>query len=52
MSDSNLVTYHNLRALANYDICTWLTIGAQADAQLSSVYKMFSALGYLQIRFK
>ena len=52
MTDSNLVTFHNLRALFNYDVCTWLSVGAAANAQLSSVYNMFSALGYLQVRFK
>ena len=52
MTDNNLQTFHNLRALVNYDVCTWLTLGAQADAQLSSVYRMFSAMGYFQIRFK
>jgi tetratricopeptide (TPR) repeat protein len=51
-TDNNLVTYHNLRALVNYDVCTWLTIGGEADAQLSSVYNMFSAMGFLQIRFR
>jgi len=52
MTDNQLVTYHNLRAMLNYDVCTWLTIGAQADAQLSDPYTMFSAMGYLQIRFR
>jgi tetratricopeptide (TPR) repeat protein len=52
MTDSSLVTFYNLRALLNYDVCTWLTIGASAQAQLSSVYNEFSAMGYFQIRFK
>jgi hypothetical protein len=51
-TDNNLNTYHNLRALVNYDVCTWLTVGAQATAQLSSVYHMYNALAYFQIRFK
>jgi tetratricopeptide (TPR) repeat protein len=52
MTDNQLVTYHNLRVLFNYDVCTWLTIGAQGDAQLSNVYHMYSAMGFFQIRFK
>jgi len=52
MTDNNLVTFHNLRAILNYDVCTWLTVGGQADAQLSSVYNMYSAMAFLQIRFK
>ena len=51
MTDSNLVVFHNLRAIFNYDVCTWMSVGAAAQAQLSSVYNMFTALGYLQIRF-
>ena len=35
MTDSNLVTFHNLRAIFNYDVCTWMSVGTQADAQLS-----------------
>lgn len=52
MTDNNLVTFHNLKAILNYDVCTWLTIGGEAGAQLSSVYNMYSAMGFLQVRFK
>ncbi len=51
-ADNQLVTYHNLKGVLNYDVCTWLTVGAEAAAQLSSVYNMYSAMGFLQIRFK
>ena len=51
-SDNNLNTYHNLRGILNYDVCTWLTVGAEANANLSGVYKAYNALGFLQIRFK
>lgn len=51
-TDNQLVTFHNLKATLNYDVCTWLTIGGEASTQLSSVYNMYSAMGFLQIRFK
>jgi len=51
-TDNSMVTYQNLRAMFNYDVCTWLTVGTDCNAQLSNVYKMFSAMGYLQIRFR
>jgi tetratricopeptide (TPR) repeat protein len=52
MTDNRLQTFHNLKGTLNYDVCTWLTIGGEASAQLSSVYNMYSAMGFLQIRFK
>ncbi len=52
MTDNYLETYHNLRAILNYDVCTWLTVGAEAQAQLSTVYHMYSAMAFFQIRFR
>jgi hypothetical protein len=51
-TDNTGEIYQNLRAALNYDVCTWFTVGADVNAQLSSVYNMFSAMGYLQIRFR
>jgi tetratricopeptide (TPR) repeat protein len=52
MTDNTLTTFHNLKGTLNYDVCTWLTIGGEASCQLSSVYNMYSAMGFLQVRFK
>jgi hypothetical protein len=46
-----MVTYHNFRALLNYDVNSRLTIGAEAQALNSSQYDMYSAMAYLQVRF-
>jgi hypothetical protein len=50
-TDNNLVTYHNFRALFNYDVNSCLTVGAEAQALNSSQYDMYSAMVYLQVRF-
>jgi hypothetical protein len=50
-TDNNLVTYHNFRAILNYDISSCCTIGAEASTQQSSEYRMWAAMGFLQIRF-
>jgi tetratricopeptide (TPR) repeat protein len=50
-TDIDLVTYHNFRAIFNYDINSCLSIGAEASAQMSSVYDMYAAIGYIQLRF-
>jgi hypothetical protein len=50
-TDDNLVTYHNFRALANYDINSCFSVGVEAAMQLSSQYDMYYAMAYLQIRF-
>ena len=49
--DNNSNVYHDLRALVNYDVCSWLSVGATTQAYLSNVYRSYSAMGYLQIRF-
>jgi tetratricopeptide (TPR) repeat protein len=50
-TDDNLVTYHNFRALLNYDINSCFTVGAEAGTQLSSEYDMYYAMAFLQVRF-
>jgi tetratricopeptide (TPR) repeat protein len=50
-TDENLVTYHNLRGIVQYDINSCLSIGADASTTQSSQYKMYSAMAYLQVRF-
>jgi tetratricopeptide (TPR) repeat protein len=50
-TDNDLVTYHNFRALFNFDVNSCLTIGAEAQALNSSAYDMYSAMVYLQFRF-
>jgi len=50
-TDNSLVTYHDVRAIFNYDVNSCLTIGAEARSLTSSVYDMYSAMAFLQIRF-
>ena len=50
-TDNSLVTYHDVRAIFNYDINSCLTIGAEARAFTSSVYDLYSVMGFVQIRF-
>jgi hypothetical protein len=49
--DSRLEVYNTFRALANWDIKPWLTVGVQAQQTLSPVYNVTAALGYVTIRF-
>ena len=50
-TDSNLVTYHDVRAIFNFDINSYVSVGAEARALNSSEYDMYSAMAYVQIRF-
>jgi hypothetical protein len=50
-TDNTLVTYHDVRAIFNYDINSCLSIGAEARAFTSSVYDLYSAMAFLQVRF-
>lgn len=50
--DSAQTYYQDLRAAANYDYCSWLTLGVEMRTQLSKQYDMFSAMGYLIVRFR
>ncbi|WP_162136229.1 tetratricopeptide repeat protein [Zavarzinella formosa] len=53
ITDNNLVTYHDMKAIVNWDINTYFSVGAEGRATISSgnEYNMYSAMGYLQIRF-
>jgi tetratricopeptide (TPR) repeat protein len=50
-ADSNLAMYNSFRALANFDVKPWLTVGADAQQVLSDVYRATSANAYLIARF-
>lgn len=52
VSDSNLVSYHDLRAIFNYDVNSCLSVGADARAFLGGdEYTQYAAMAYLQVRF-
>ena len=53
ITDNSLVTYHDMKAIVNWDINSYLSVGAEAKSTISSgnEYNMYSAMGYLQIRF-
>jgi hypothetical protein len=48
--DSNFVWYNSARALANYDVRPWLSIGADSHGTFSTAYKEASADLYLILR--
>jgi hypothetical protein len=50
-ADSSLATYNTFRALANFDVRPWLSVGADAQQVLSDVYRVTSANAYLVVRF-
>jgi hypothetical protein len=50
-TDNDLVMYQSVRALINYDLNARLSIGAAAQALNSSVYDLYSAVVYVQVRF-
>jgi tetratricopeptide (TPR) repeat protein len=49
--DNHLEPYNSFRALFNFDIRPWLSVGADAVQMLSPVYKMSAVNAYLTIRF-
>jgi tetratricopeptide (TPR) repeat protein len=49
--DSNMAVYNTFRALANFDVKPWLSIGADANQILSPVYKASQVMAYIVIRF-
>ena len=51
--DNNIVTYHDMRAIVNYDVNSWLTFGAEGRVMLSSGknYDVHSLMGFMQVRF-
>jgi len=50
-TDNNLITYHNAKVLFNFDVNSYLTIGAEGSATISSEYDMYQAMAFLQVRF-
>ena len=49
--DDNAIPYNSVRAILNWDIKPWLSVGVQGDAMLATVYKREQALAYLVWRF-
>jgi tetratricopeptide (TPR) repeat protein len=50
-ADTTLATYNTFRALFNFDLRPWLSVGADAQQILSSVYNATFADAYLVVRF-
>lgn len=51
-TDNNLITYHDMRFIANYDVNSWLSFGGELRSTLSTgdAYNLYSAMGFMQIR--
>ncbi len=49
--DSRLANYNSFRFILNYDIKSWLSVGADTAVTLSPVYDATTFLGYILIRF-
>src|SRR5262249_40723660 len=48
--DSNFVNYNSIRALANFDLRPWLSIGGDAQGAISDAYKFAAADLYVIVR--
>jgi hypothetical protein len=48
--DSNFVNYNSVRALANFDVRPWLSLGADAFGTISNAYKAAEADLYVTVR--
>jgi tetratricopeptide (TPR) repeat protein len=48
--DNNAVVYNDFRGIFNWDIKPWLSVGIDAEAQVSQVYNMQQVFGYLVLR--
>jgi tetratricopeptide (TPR) repeat protein len=48
--DSNFVNYNSVRALANYDVRPWLSIGADAQGAISDAYSFVAVDLYMIVR--
>lgn len=48
--DNHVNMYNNLRAILNWDIKPWLSVGGQASCQLSDVYNEGDFLFYVTLR--
>ena len=52
VNDTNMVTFHDLRAIFNYDINSCLSVGGSAEAYLGGdTYTQYQAMVFLQVRF-
>src|SRR5262249_42655485 len=49
--DSNAVAYNDFRVLFNYDVEPWLSVGADTQIFLSSVYTLTTAHAYVHLRW-
>jgi tetratricopeptide (TPR) repeat protein len=51
-TDTNMVVFHDLRAMFNFDVNSCLSVGVDAHAYLGGdTYTQYQALAYLQVRF-
>ena len=48
--DNNFFAYHRFRALFNWDICSWASVGADSNVLISPLYNMVGASAYLTLR--
>jgi tetratricopeptide (TPR) repeat protein len=48
--DNNANIYNNFRAIVNWDVKPWLSLGVRAEAQVAQVYNMQQVFGYLVFR--
>jgi tetratricopeptide (TPR) repeat protein len=48
--DNSFNNYQVIRGLFNFDVCSWLSIGADSQVILSPVYNAFGVYGYLIAR--
>jgi hypothetical protein len=48
--DNNAFIYNDFRAIFNWDVKPWLSVGIEAEAQVARVYNMQQAFGYVAIR--
>lgn len=49
--DDSINMYHDFRGIVNWDVKSWLTIGAESQALLSRVYDAVSVRAFLILRF-
>ncbi len=48
--DNNAIVYNDLRGILNWDVKPWLSLGIEAEAQISQVYNNQQLFGYLVLR--
>ena len=48
--DNNAVVYNDFRAILNWDVKSWLSLGIELEAQVSHVYDMQQAFLYGVVR--